>query len=138
MTLLSAVAFRLGDPATSWQRMADGLRIFAANDSASGLARGLGMAAILLILHGDAEFGALVAGATYELVREMGVMLAPVKVLHLPDPAGLAAERFGPERARELLAIGAAVPLPRVIDEVLAAPPPTRPDAPVPPGLPSA
>ena len=60
---------------------------FVANDNASGLARALGMAAIVLLNDGDAELGARVAGATYALVREKGVMLAPVKVLHLPDPA---------------------------------------------------
>ena len=127
MTLLSAIHFRLGDPVTAWQRMAEGLRFFTANDNASGLARGLGMASILLLRHGDAEFGVRVAGATYELVRETGVMLAPVKVLHLPDPGELAAEHFGAERAEELLAIGAATPLSDVLAEVLAAPPPTGP-----------
>jgi len=125
MTLLSAVHFRLGDPATSWQRMAEGLQFFSANDSASGLARGLGMASIILLSHGDPEFGAVVAGATFELIREKGVMLAPVKVLHLPDPGDLAAERFGPARASELLAAGAATPLSKVIADVLAATPPT-------------
>ncbi len=125
MTLLSAVHFRLGDPVTAWQRMVEGLQFFSVTDSASGLARGLGMASILLFRHGDPEFGARVAGATYELVREMGVMLAPVKVLHLPDPADLALECFGPERARELLAAGAAMPRSQVVADVLAAPAPT-------------
>lgn len=125
MTLLSAVGFRLGDPATSWQRMVDGLRFFAETDSASGLARGLGMAAILQLSHGDPEFGARIAGTTYELMREMGVMLAPVKVLHLPDPGDLAREHFGAERAAELLAAGAAIPVAAVVEEVLAAPPPS-------------
>ena len=123
MTLLSAIHFRLGDPVAAWQRMAEGLRFFTANDNASGLARGLGMASILLLRHGDAEFGARVAGATYELVRETGVMLAPVKVLHLPDPSDLVTERFGAERARELLAQGAATPRSQVIADVLAASP---------------
>ena len=34
-------------------------------------------------------------------------MLAPVKVLHLPDPKGLAIERLGEARAEELLREGA-------------------------------
>ena len=127
MTLLSAIHFRLGDPVTSWHRMAEGLRIFAANDNASGLARGLGTASIILLRYGDPEFGARVAGATLELVREKAVMLAPVKVLHLPDPSDLAAERLGEERAAELLAAGAVVPRAEVVAEVLAAPPPPRP-----------
>jgi hypothetical protein len=125
MTLLSAVHFRLGAPVTSWERMAEGLRFFTTNDNASGLARGLAMAAILQIQDGDPEFGARIAGAVYELIREKGVMLAPVKVLHLPDPGDLAREHFGPERAEELMAIGAALPLAQAIAEVLAASPPT-------------
>ena len=80
--------------------------MFAANEDTSGLARALGMAAIILLSDGDAELGGRVAGATYRMVREKGVMLAPVKVLHLPDPAGLATERFGADRTAELLAEG--------------------------------
>ena len=72
-------------------------------ESASGLVRALGMASIILLTNGDAELGARVAGATYRLVSEKGVMLAPVQVLHLPDPAGLATERFGDERAARLM-----------------------------------
>jgi class 3 adenylate cyclase len=79
---------------------------------------------IILFEHGDPEFAARVAGATFELVRDKGVMLAPVKVLHLPDPGELAAGRFGPERARELLAIGATMPVSQVVADVLAASPP--------------
>ena len=52
-------------------------------------------------------------------------MLAPVRVLHLRDPAEIAVERLGEERANELMDAGAATPLAQVIDEVLAAPPPT-------------
>ena len=124
MTFHSGAHFKLGDPATSWRHMVEGLRWFADNDSASGIARAIGMAAILLLTDGDAEFGARVTGATYELVREKGVMLAPVKVLHLPDPAALATERLGEERARELMEIGATTPLDRIVAEVLAAPAP--------------
>ncbi len=126
MTLLSAVHWRLGDPATSWMRASDALRFFSSIDSASGLARALGMAAIILLHDGDAELGARVAGATYRLVREKGVMLAPVKVLHLPDPADLAAERFGTARAAELLADGEAIPIDEVVAQVLAAKPSMR------------
>ena len=123
--LQSAIHFRLGDPVPAWKNIIEGLRVYAANGDASGTARCLGMAAILMLLHGDPEFGARVAGATYVLVREMGLMLAPVKVLHLPDPGELAAERFGTVHAAELLAVGAATPLADVIAEVLAAPTPT-------------
>ena len=50
-------------------------------------------------------------------------MLAPVTVLHLPDPRGLAVERLGAERAESLLATGAATALEDVVDEVLAVDP---------------
>ena len=124
MTLLSAVHWRLGDPATSWSRVCDALTFFASSDSASGLARALGMAAIILLADGDGELGARVAGATYRLVREKGVMLAPVKVLHLPDPAGLAVERLGAERSAELLSEGEAMSIEAVVALVLSMPSP--------------
>ena len=120
MTLLAAIAFRLGDPATSWQRTVAGLRFFVSVDSASGLARGLGMAAILLLTSGDPELGARATGATYRLVREKGVMLAPVAVLHLPDPAILSAEKLGAERSEELMAAGAAVEVEEMLAEIFA------------------
>jgi predicted ATPase/class 3 adenylate cyclase len=125
MTFHAGVYLKSGDPAKSWEYVIEGLRWFAANDNQSGIARALGMAAIVALLHGDAELGARTAGATYVIVREKGVMLAPVKVLHLQDPEQLAIERFGEERARELLAIGADAPIDQIIAEVLAAPPPT-------------
>jgi len=127
LTLLSAIFFQLGEPAVAWQRMADGMRFFASNDAYSGLARGLAMAAIIQLRHGDPALAARAAAKAYELVRDQEVMLAPVKVLHLPDPADLAAELLGPERARELLDAGAAIPRAEVIAEILAATPPSRP-----------
>ena len=51
-------------------------------------------------------------------------MLAPVKVLHMPDPRDLAVERLGAGRAEELFRDGAAAPVEQVIAEVLAAPGP--------------
>jgi hypothetical protein len=85
------------------------------------------MAAMIQLRYGDPEFGARAAAKAYELVREQEVMLAPVKVLHLPDPAELAAELLGADRARELLDDGSAVPIAQVIAEILAATPPTGP-----------
>ena len=82
------------------------------------------MASIIQLADGDGEFGARLAGATYRLVREKGVMLAPVKVLHLPDPAGLATERLGPERTEALMAEGEAMAIEDVVAAVAAAPVP--------------
>ncbi|MEA2548555.1 MAG: hypothetical protein QOE42_1153, partial [Chloroflexota bacterium] len=124
-TLLSAILFQLGDPAESWRRMVDGMRFFAANDASSGLARGLAMAAITQFRYGDPLFAVRITAKAYQLVREQEVMLAPVTVLHLPDPAELARKAFGAERAAELLRDGDAVPMAQVIAEVIAAEPPT-------------
>ena len=124
MVLQAAMYWRLGEPAMSWLRLSDGLRYFRDNDNTSGHGRALCMAAIVQLSDGDAELGARIAGAAYRLEREKGVMLGPVKVLHLPDPAVTATERFGPERAAELLAEGDAMPIEAVVDIVLATPAP--------------
>lgn len=126
VTFLSAVYLRLGDIATSWERMIESLSRFAEIDSASGLARGLAMASIILFERGEPELAARVAGATYQLVRDKGVMLAPVRVLHLDDPAETAIRRLGAERAAELMADGAATPVPEIVADVLATPPPVQ------------
>jgi hypothetical protein len=121
-TFLGGTLLQGGDPAAGWRSMQDGLRTNLSNDNASGLARSLGMAAIIQVMAGDAEFGARLAGATYRIVREKGVMLAPVKVLRLPDPGPVAVERLGRERAEALMAMGAAVPAAEIAAEVLARP----------------
>ncbi len=123
--LLAAIFLRLGDPVSAWEQAVEGLRLFAGNDLASGLARSLGIATIIQLEHGDPEFGARLAGSTMELVREKGVMLAPVKVLHLPDPTELAERTLGPERAAELMAVGASTARPEMVAAVLATSPPT-------------
>jgi predicted ATPase/class 3 adenylate cyclase len=120
MTLLSAVHYRLDEPDASWTRMQEGMRFWVENDLASGLARGLGMASIVLFRYGDPELAARVAAVTYKLAREKSVMVAPVKVLHLPDPADLAVAAFGPERAAELLSEDAAPPLIETVEAILA------------------
>jgi predicted ATPase/class 3 adenylate cyclase len=126
MTFLSAAYYRLDDPATAWMRLAEGLRFFAETDSASGLARALAMVAIILFRYGDPETAARITATTYKLVREKGVMLGPVKVLHLPDPADLAVEALGADRAAELLADEVALSVEEAIEMVLALPVPTE------------
>jgi hypothetical protein len=62
----------------------------------------------------------------YELLaRPTNVMLAPITVLHMPDPRGLAVDRLGADRTGELLEIGAATALEASIEEVLAVAPET-------------
>ena len=122
MTLLAATSWRIGDRDAAWASVVEALRFFVTVDSASGLARGLGMVAICLLADGDAELGARATGAVYRLVRDKGVMLAPVKVLHLPDPAEMAVERLGAERASQLMEQGADTPIEELIAEVLAVP----------------
>ncbi|HEX5240868.1 MAG TPA: adenylate/guanylate cyclase domain-containing protein, partial [Candidatus Limnocylindrales bacterium] len=114
-TLQSAIAFRLRQPARAWDLMQRGLRWFSQNDNASGLARSIGMAAIVALDFVDIETGARLTGATYRIVREKGVMLAPVTVLDLPDPLATTIERLGRERADELMAEGAAESLESVV-----------------------
>jgi tetratricopeptide (TPR) repeat protein len=125
-TLLSAILFRLDDPDRAWHEATEALRVFDAGQLASGTARAMVMASILQIVHGDAELGTRIAGATYRLAREQNVMLAPVTVLHLPDPKRLADERLGPERTTALLEAGEATPLDAAVATVLGAPPPGR------------
>ncbi|MEA2675465.1 MAG: hypothetical protein QOI92_2657 [Chloroflexota bacterium] len=125
MTLQSAIEFQLGDPAQSWARLVDGLRHFAENNNSSGLARSMGMAAIVQLTSGDPAFGVRIAAVVYELMREKGVMLAPVKVLHLREPRELAIERFGVERAEKLLSDASTIPVAQMVEEIFAAPPPT-------------
>jgi predicted ATPase/class 3 adenylate cyclase len=124
LTLMTGIHYRLGEPAEAWTLGMEGLRIFGAIDSASGLVRNLGMASIVQLAAGDPVFGARIAGALYRLMRDKGVMLAPVKILHLPDPAGLAVERLGADRAAELMAEGEVLTTEEIVAEVLAAPSP--------------
>ena len=70
MTFHAGVFLKSGDAATSWAYVIDGLRWFAENDNQSGIARALGMAAIVSLLHGDVELGARATGATYRIVEE--------------------------------------------------------------------
>ncbi len=121
-TLIAAANWQLRDVETAWSCVLDGLRYWASMDSSSGLARGLGMASIILIADGDAEMGARAAGATYRLVAEKALMLAPVTVLHLPDPRELAIEGLGAPRAEALMAEGAAAPIEDIVAEILAVP----------------
>ena len=93
-------------------------------ESLPGLARTLCMASIMLLSEGDLETGARLTGATYRLVHEKGVMLAPVRVLHLPDPAGLARELLGEDRARELMAEGEALTTEAAVALLVATPAP--------------
>ena len=123
LTLLAGVNWRLGDLDEGWLRIQESLELFAAIDSASGLARVLGMAAIIQLSDGDPELGARLAGAAYKLVREKGVMLAPVRVLHLPEPAALLTARFDEARSQELMDEGDAMALDAVVATVMASPP---------------
>ena len=123
LTMLSAVEYWMGDPVASWARLTEGLSIFSERDAASGIARALGMAALVHVRYGDLKLGARIAGATLELQRQKNVMIAPTRVLHLPAPVDIVRERVGPERAAELFAEGAEMPLDEVIEAVLTGDP---------------
>jgi len=124
MTFHAGAFYRLGDAASSWEYVIEGLRWFSEHDNASGLARAIGMAAIVLLDYGDVELGARVTGATMQLVREKSVLLAPVKVLHLPDPTETSITKLGQARAQVLFDEGAATPLELVTERLLAMPAP--------------
>ncbi|MGI9111171.1 MAG: NB-ARC domain-containing protein [Gaiellaceae bacterium] len=126
-TLLSAVEWRAGHIEHAWQRLIDALSLFHSLEHPPGLTRTLGLASIMLLSGGPSELGARVAGATYRLVRENGLMLGPVHVLHLPEPSVLAEARFGVERAAELLAEGEQITTDDLVAALAASPPPGAP-----------
>jgi len=125
VTLLAGINYRLDDLREAWDRMLEGLRIFSDKGLESGLVRSLGMASIIRFRAGDADLAVRIAASLYDLMRRENLMLAPVKVLHLPDPATLAAEAFGAAAAAERLQAGAASPVADIVAEILAAPPPS-------------
>jgi hypothetical protein len=108
------------------------LALFHSLEHPPGLVRALGLASIMLLSGGQSVVGARAAGATYRLVREKGLMLGPVHVLHLPEPSVLAEARFGGERAAELMAEGEAMAIDDLVAALAASPPPDAPLAPTP------
>ncbi len=126
-TLLSAVEWRAGDIESGWQRLLGALSLFHALEHPPGLTRTLGLASIILLSGGPSELGARVAGATYRLVRERGLMLGPVHVLHLPEPSLLAEARFGVERAAELMAEGEQMTTEALVAALAGSPVPGAP-----------
>lgn len=127
-TLLSAIEWRAGDVEGAWRTLMGALSLFHELEHPPGLVRALGLAAIMLLSGGPSEVGVRAAGATYRLVRERGLMLGPVHVLHLPEPSGLAEAWFGPGRAAELMAEGEGMSIDDVVAAVAAAPPPEAPE----------
>ena len=126
-TLLSAIEWRGGDVEQGWERLMGALSLFHSLEHPPGLVRVLGLASIMLLSDGPSEVGARTAGATYRLVRERGLMLGPVHVLHLPEPSTLAEARFGPERAAALMAEGEAMTIEDLVAALAASPAPAAP-----------
>ena len=123
-TLLSAIEWRSGDVEQGWKRLMGALSLFHSLEHPPGLVRALGLASIMLLSGAPSEVGARAAGATYRLVRERGLMLGPVHVLHLPEPSMLADAQFGPERAAELMAEGEAMTTDDLVAALSASPTP--------------
>jgi len=126
-TLLSAIEWRGGDVEQGWERLIGALSLFHSLEHPPGLVRVLGLASIMLLAGGPSEVGARAAGATYRLVRERGLMLGPVHVLHLPEPSTLAEAQFGLERAAELMAEGEAMTPDDVVAAIAGSPAPRAP-----------
>jgi hypothetical protein len=126
-TLLSAIEWRAGEVERAWEHVIAALALFHSLKHPPGLVRALGLASIMLLSAGPSELGGHAAGATYRLVREKGLMLGPVHVLHLPEPSQLAAAQFGQQRAAELMAEGAAMPVDDLVSALATASPPGPP-----------
>jgi predicted ATPase/class 3 adenylate cyclase len=126
-TFLSAAEWKAGDTEQGWHRLIGALSLFHSLEHPTGLTRTLCLASIMLLSGGSSELGAHAAGATYRLVREKGLMLGPVHVLHLPEPSVLAEARFGAARAAALMAEGEAMPADDVVAALAASPPPGAP-----------
>ena len=126
-TLLSAVEWRAGDVEHAWERLLGALSLFHGLQHPPGVARALGLASIMLLSGGPSELGARVAGATYRLVRERGLMLGPVHVLHLPEPSALAEAQLGAERAAALMAEGDGMTIDELVVSLGASPSPGAP-----------
>ncbi|HUS21508.1 MAG TPA: TIR domain-containing protein [Aeromicrobium sp.] len=126
-TLLSAIEWRGGDVEQGWERLMEALSLFQSLEHPPGLVRVLGLASIMLLSGGPSEVGARVAGATYRLVRERGLMLGPVHVLHLPEPSTLAEAQFGLDRAAELMAEGETMKTDDLVAALAGSPAPARP-----------
>jgi hypothetical protein len=126
-TLLASIEWRAGDLEQAWQRLMPCLSLFHSAGHPPNLVRALGLASIMLLSGGPSEVGARAAGATYLLVREKGLMLGPVHVLHLPEPSLLAEARFGWDRAAELMAEGEAMTIDDLVAALEASPPPGAP-----------
>ena len=126
-TFLSAVEWCAGDIEQAWHRLLGALSLFHSMEHPTGLTRTLGLASIMLLSGGPSESGARAAGATYRLVRERGLMLGPVHVLHLPEPSMLAEARFGKGRAAELMTEGEAMTVDDVVAALATSPPPGAP-----------
>jgi len=105
----------------------DALSLFHSLEHPPGLTRTLGLASIMLLSGGRSELGARAAGATYRLVRERGLMLGPVHVLHPPEPSVLAEARFGVERAAELMAKGETMTTDDLVAAIAGSPVPGAP-----------
>jgi predicted ATPase/class 3 adenylate cyclase len=126
-TFLSAAEWCAGDTEQGWHRLIGALSVFHSLQHPTGLTRTLGLASIMLLSGGPSELGALAAGLTYRMVRERGLMLGPVHVLHLPEPSALAEAQFGTGRAAELMAEGEAMTVDDVVAALATSPPPGTP-----------
>ena len=103
---------RLGDRPRSWEHLREALRIFIENDTASGIARALGMAAIVQASSAIPELAARIAGTTVRAgAGEVGDA-RPGQGAPPARPADLVREALGEERANALMAEGAATPVP--------------------------
>lgn len=121
-TLLGALSLQLGDADAARSLLRDSLRIDIAYGSAAGVIGSMGTMALVDLRHGDAERGARLAGRVRLLGHLTETTNAATQVLHLPDPADVALERFGPDLGATLLAEGEALSLEEAVSLALGEP----------------
>jgi predicted ATPase/class 3 adenylate cyclase len=109
--LLAAIKWRSGDPDGALASARSAIEILPDPVGGSTIAA-LAVIALVEADTGDVELAARLTGAIRASQAATGETLAPVTVLHLPDPEQVVRERLGDERAAGLLAEGAELGLP--------------------------
>jgi predicted ATPase/class 3 adenylate cyclase len=105
LMLLAAIHRLAGDPDQARARAREALRAMSERIGGSTIGA-LGIVAIVEGESGDAQLAARLTGAIQAIQTETGEALAPVAVLHLPDPAEVVRARLGAEAADRLIAEG--------------------------------
>ncbi len=105
LMLLSAIHRQAGDVDAARSRAREAIASMPQHVGGSTIGA-LGVLAIVEAESGDPVLAGHLVGAIQAIQAETGEALAPVSVLHLPDPADLLRERLGDDAAEGLIAEG--------------------------------